>query len=444
MTLYQIIQSLQVAQGSLAKQAILNAHKGNELLRKYLKATYDPAISYYQKTTPRVVLNGTDNDFSEDIVDDITYHLAKRTITGKIAIRWLALLIECQSPQSAELVELLIARSIGAGVGDTMVLKAFPNLYFQPPYQRCSLLDNKAKDRLSKLPSFYVQTKCDGSFAYVVNRVGGSVDVITRQGNTYPQPFARLLTEGVPSGMVLVSELLVYNNGVLLDRKTGNGVLNSVQQGSDMPEGHAVEVFAWDMLLEGEFVAGKSIRRYEDRFDCLARAVTSAGEHIHIVESYEVTSLAEAMIIYTQHTSQGKEGVVLKSPDSLWKNGTATDIIKLKIRFEAEYVVTGMYEGEGKAKGMCGGISIATSDGMLESNCGTGIDDKKRKAWWTDPSLIIGKVVTLEANDVIQSRDSRKKPSLSLPVFIEIRTDKSEADSYQRVLEQLEAAKQGK
>lgn len=330
-------------------------------------------------------------------------------------------------------------------VGDTMVLNAFPGLYFIPPYQRCSLLDAKAKALLSKQKYFYVQTKCDGSFAYLTRRLNGSVDVITRQGNTYPQPIAEMLTEAVPTGFVMVAELLVYVNDVLLDRKTGNGILNSLQQGGELPEGHIVRVVAWDMLSEQEFIDGKSTREYEVRLHMLTHVVRcNDPSNIEVVETHKVTSLAEALKIYTEHTSQGKEGVICKLATSLWKNGTAKDIVKLKIRFEAEYRVTAVIEGEGKAKGMVGAISVTTSDDLLESNVGTGIDDKTRKAWFDDPSLILEHIVTLEANDVIQSRDTRKKPSLSLPVFVEIRTDKKVADTFQRVLDQLEAAKQGK
>lgn len=445
-TLFQIISSLQMAKGSLAKQAILDANASNSFLKAYLRATYDPAISYYQKKAPVTGMLGK-TEFEPEDIDAIINTIAKRWATGKKAVTWLQMFMQCMDEEGQELTRLLIDRSIGAGVGDTMVLKTFPGLYFIPPYQRCSLMDDKAKLRFAKLRQFYVQTKCDGSFAYVANRLNGTVDVITRQGSTYPQDFASNLATGVPVGWVMVGELEVYKDGVLLDRKTGNGMLNSSLKDGELPEGHEVRMTAWDMLTEEEFSAGKSLRKYSERLERLENWLRiEEPDNIKVVYYEVVTSLAKAMAIYIDHTSRGLEGCVAKDPASLWKDGTAKDIIKLKLKFEAEYRCTGMYEGEGTMCGVMGGISIATEDGLLENNCGSGFTVEQRKLFWDQPHMILQQVVMLSANDIIQSRDARKKPSLSLPIFEEVRYDKKTtgANTLPEVLAILQATKEGK
>lgn len=453
MKLYEIIKSLQNAQGSLAKQAILMQHKDNELLKSFMKATYDPSINYYQKKVPYKNSAYAPGMYWWDVdtIEEIVQTFSGRLLTGKQAKYKLSQIYGYMYSEDQELLQLLLDRSIGASVGDTMVLKTWPNLYFIPPYQRCSLMDSKAKDRFSKLKKFYVQTKADGSFAYIVKRLDGSVDVITRQGSKYPQEFAMRLCNGLEAGMVVVGELEVYEPtenpkiNLLMDRKTGNGILNSILKDGDIPKELMIQCSAWDMLTQEEFEAGKSSRPYSQRLDDFKiSGYTSLAENISLIPTWEVSSLEEAYKIYTEHTSRGLEGVIVSDPDDLWKDGTSKGKVKLKLKFEAEYLCTELIEGEGKAKGMLGAASYTTEDGKMEFNCGTGFSDEQRKAFWNDPSLIVDKVSMLSANDVIQSRDLRKKPALSLPVFEEVRFDKSVANTLEEVEAILKAAKEGK
>lgn len=424
-----------------------------------MKATYDVGLNYYQKKVPnaghsagKYVEGGIGKDeFELGDIQFLVNSLAGRKVTGGEAKEALLCWYENGNAEAQELIRLVIDRSIGASVGDTMVLKTWPDLYFLPPYQRCSLMDDKAKERFNKLPNFYVQTKCDGSFAYLVKRLNGTCDVITRQGGKYPKAFAESLTKDVPVGFVLVGELTVSeaNEGLglqMLDRKTGNGILTScLKDGEGMASNQTPLFTAWDMVTEDEFVAGKSARMYKNRLQLLSLFIEE-GKHAFIerVETHTVMCLNEAFTIYTDHTSRGLEGCVAKDPSSLWKDGTAKDIVKMKLKFEVEMRCIGMYEGEGKAKGMLGGIMLASEDGLMENNCGSGFSDEQRKDFWENPWKIDGHVCAIEANDITQDRDLRKKPSLSLPIFVEIRNDKTVADTYAEIVAQHEAAKQGK
>jgi hypothetical protein len=273
--LYTIIKELQNASGSNAKTAILEANKDNELLKAYLKAVYDPLLSYYQTKIPSVKgLTGSEEFSLRDITFAIK-ELAGREVTGLAAEATLGGWVSALNTEGRELMQLLIKRSIGAGVGDTMILKAFPDLYFIPPYQRCSLMDAKVKDRFSKLDSFLVQEKLDGSFCYLVKEVGKAPEAITRAGSKYPTEFAAKLAVGLPDGVVVVGELLVYGEAatlcVPLDRKTGNGILNSVLKGGEIGDNLAFELTAWDCLTVAEFKAGKSNVPYSERLKTLER-----------------------------------------------------------------------------------------------------------------------------------------------------------------------------
>lgn len=453
-SLYTIIQLLRNASGTLEKQAILDANKDNVLFREYMRAVYDVGINYYQKKLPKPMAMGeckTASDMDMALLAELQNVIVGRKYTGRGAIEWFAEVLWTLTPEGQELLGYIIDRKIGASVGDTMVLKTWPDLYFLPPYQRCSLLDKKARERFGKLNRFYVQTKADGSFAYVVKRLDGTSEVITRQGGKYPQWFAEKLAYGLAPGKVLVGELLVDEKmeGMgcqSLDRKTANGLLNSALKDGEKFDlsKYSVRMEAWDLLTQQEFEDGKSSRSYETRLCNLRYEVDMLeNRQVTVIFTQEVFSLEEAFAVYQEHLQRGLEGCIIKDPASLWKDGTAKDMVKLKIKFEVEMRVNGMYEGEGKAKGMMGGVYIESEDAGIQNACGSGFDDKQRKEFWEKPWLIDGAIVAIEANDITQARDGRKKPSLSLPIFIEVRSDKTVADTTERIYAQLEAAKQG-
>lgn len=437
--LYKIIKAVQSAQGSNAKTAILMQHKDNALLKAYMKAVMDPSICYYQTKCQKTEYPGK-YELKDDTLGRIYEQLAQRAVTGDAAKRELRNILGLHTHEGQELISLIIKRSVGNGIGNSMVLKVWPKLYFSPPYMRCSLLDTKTKAYFASLKRFFVQKKADGSYATVVKTLDNTDKAFTRAGSYYPTWLVERLLKGAVGGnYVFIGELLVWKDGSLLKRQDGNGIYNSIIQG-EPEESFAEYTFqmeAWDLLSTDEFEAGYSSVRYEARLDALR--TLSAHCHVDVIESVIVHSLKEAKAVTIQYQKDGFEGSIYKDPDMPWKDHTSTLQVKDKVVFEAEYRVTAQYEGTGKAKGMLGGITIETSDGLLRSNCGTGFSDKQRKEYWENS--LVGSIVTASANEVISKR-GETIVSLFLPVFEEVREfDKREADSLARVLQQFEAAK---
>lgn len=114
--LYGIIKSLQNESGSNAKSTILEANKDNELLKEYLRATYDPAISYYIKKAPQPEHTGDEHLKVVNILG-IVHMLNDRVLTGNKAVTWLKEEMQNFTKESQELISMMISRSVGAGVG---------------------------------------------------------------------------------------------------------------------------------------------------------------------------------------------------------------------------------------------------------------------------------------------------------------------------------------
>jgi DNA ligase-1 len=97
----------------------------------------------------------------------------------------------------------------------------------------------------------------------------------------------------------------------------------------------------------------------------------------------------------------------------------------MKAELEADLRVTGFLPGTGKYEGKIGSLLVESADGKVKSAVGTGLDDEERSC---DPSEFLGKIVAVKYNALITDKKTGLK-SLFLPVFIEVRLDKTVADT---------------
>jgi hypothetical protein len=73
---------------------------------------------------------------------------------------------------------------------------------------------------------------------------------------------------------------------------------------------------------------------------------------------------------------------------------------------------------------MLGALICESEDGQLKVNVGSGFNDEDRKKLTKES--VEGKVITVKYNARIQSKNGDE--SLFLPIFVEVREDKDQAD----------------
>lgn len=441
MALYEIIKAVQTTSGSNAKKAILEANKDYPMLSSYLKAVYDPKINYWMKKLPTPDKVGEASLWPDDI-DRVIQVIGGREYTGKAAAEYVKGYLELLNEQGQELLKMLLLKDIRAGIAEGGILDVFPGLFYIPPYQRCASMSAENKERFGQKPYFYVQTKSDGQFAYA-GRDGAQTFLMSRAGSLHPQWLADEICSRVPLGYVAMGELLVYKGNVLLSRKDGNGILNSLLSGDGSkfdPETMVVRFYAWDLVMMTEFTAGESERPYDSRWGQVVYETD-----LLTVACWKVNSVREANRIQAEHTARGEEGTVWKNPEMGWRDCSSgdKDMMKAKTVFEADYRIRGYYEGKGKAKGKLGGLELETEDGLIQFNVGSGFSDDQRLALWHIRDTLPGKIVAAEGNDIVTDKKRAGIEAVFLPIFIEVRQDKFEADSSTRVWEQFLAARMG-
>lgn len=441
-TVYNIIKELQNISSTNDKISLLKSHKDNNELRDYLNYVYNPKYNYYITKITHNMEYGIDITIEQ--IENIVDRLSNRIVTGHAARDEFISLYESVSLESQELLYYLLIRDCRAKINISTINKVWDGLIPVTPYMRCSL---PKKVKLETWPwdkGVYAQLKSDGQFCNF-NIYENDFSVTSRNGNIYPKEyFTHIYDElKIQEGFQFHGELVVYKNGVLLNRKTGNGILTSLMKDGELPENHVIKFDIWDIIPIKEAVhKGKYNNSYYERVTFL-ESFLKDNKYATLIETDIVYSYEEALENYRNKILSGFEGSVIKHPDGIWEDTDSGSkyVVKLKADFECELKIIGFVDGNGKNKDTFGSIQCVSSDNLLKVNV-SGFSDKKRKEISDNRNYYLDKIITVRSNAIIDKVKS-DVVSLFLPRFVEERFDKNEADSLEQVYEAYDNAIRG-
>lgn len=439
--------------GKNDKQDLVKAFCAFPAFKRVLVAALSPAITYGMKAVPTKqpdIAPGT-NTFENAPIWDVLTKLEKRELTGSAAREEVQKWMNFLTDDSAWLFSQIIQRDLRAGFGESTVNKACPGLIPEFPYMRCSLPKKVKLDKFDWDGGVVSQEKADGSFFNGDKHGDGRVFFRTRQGTPYPEGSLHELEECfrtyIAADTQTHGELVVYQDGVIMPREDGNGVLNSVAQGGQLEPNQRVVAMVWDQIpLAAAVPKGKHEVHYRQRLSALIRQLPKPAdgtngplEPLGLVATKVVRSLAEARAHFKEMLKQKKEGTVFKNGTAIWKDGTSTEQVKLKVEFTVDLIIKGFEPGKGKNAATFGSLICETADGQLEVAV-SGFSDALRKAVHESREDYLETIMAVTANGVMAPGESSKKYSLFLPRYSEFRTDKKTADTLQQVFDQFEAA----
>lgn len=442
----EILNELAATSSKNEKIAILTREKNNDTLKAVFKAAYDPTINYYIKKIPHVLgYNATET--LEDALNKGLQCLSNRTHTGNSAIGFLVILLNTLSKSDAEVLSRIIQRDLKVGCSESSANKVWKNLIPEFPYMRCSLIKGIKFDTWKWKEGVYSQLKADSLYANL-DVIDGVAILTSRNGNEFPiekfpQIEAEVLALGI-SGYRVNGELQVSRNGIILPRQIGNGILNSVSKGGDFEAGDTPVYSVWDVIpVASAIPKGKCSQTYTQRFNTL-KTMFSNTTHINIIETRIVHSIEEAYEHYFEQLAKGLEGTIIKNPSGTWSDNTSKDQVKLKLEVQVELRVKGFIAGNGKNASTFGSLLCESECGLLETGVGSGITDNDglRDALFTNPNTI-DSIITVKFNNIMPPTKSNPKWSLFLPIFIEVRNDKTVADTLQKIQDQFESSIKG-
>ncbi|KAJ3360711.1 hypothetical protein GGF32_008106 [Allomyces javanicus] len=309
-------------------------------------------------------------------------------------------------------------------------LEPFPAVVLGYPYK------GKLQNPTS---TFLVSRKLDG-VRMIAHVLGGSaVEVYSRTGKALnvPDSVRADLVALVPVGesRILDGELCAIDSESYTESFDAViGAVRSLKRGAAATEGVNVQYCVFDMLTEDEFRAGRDTGRLlATRFDDLFTMAGRDASEWHVPDLLDVGNdapkslvrLAPHILALTQapmlgadaptalsaaaaaSSRRGWEGVMVRR-DTQFKGGRSSDLVKIKRWQDKEYAVTGvdvdpaftLAPGTAPVGFSSGPVAYARAlliqNGRVQVAVGTGMSLEQRLAWGKDPSLVVGKTITVQ------------------------------------------------
>jgi len=452
MSILQILEEIGSDTKRGHKLKTIEKHKTNELFLKVVKFALDPYVNFYIRKIPDYTFKFLNEDETHKTLDWALVELEKlsnRQLTGHAGIEHLRHILSNLSTSDATVIERIIGKDLRCGMADGIVnavvdsfIPTYPCLLARPYDEKN--IKNIVYPAYSQLKAdgLRVNFHVDGNKVTICGRSGRAIDLLGYMDDDFIK-----LGNLFPTSQVFDGELVVVDeNGKLLSRKIGNGIINKAIKGTISPEeAKMVRAQLWDAIPADEFRNGISEEDYAYRFGTLKTAIdalTPTGEDalaaklkgefpsFWTIPCRVVNSLNEAVSHFEELLAAGEEGTILKNFAAYWEDSRSKHLVKMKAEKDADLEIIGWNPGEGKYEGQVGSLICASSDRKVEVAI-SGFSEDLRK--WITENIddLMGKIVTVLYNERISSQDKNRAgvDSLFLPRYQEFRSDKTVANS---------------
>lgn len=324
-----------------------------------------------------------------------------------------------------EQLEELACKSMRLGVQGKLVNQA---LGYELIPTHAVMLANKYEGKIKEDVS--MSLKMDGIRNSIIT-VNEITKALSRQGKVI-DGIDYILDEYKKLGLTdyfVDGELIRVNKENLSSDENFRLTTKIVNSKSNNKEG--LEFIVFDITPMEDYINKKSSIKYKDRLKLMDKLIGDKGKHIKLVEKFGITN--DTNIIeekLNEVIKNGQEGLILNTLNGKYEFGKRPkSLLKVKKFNEADVLCVGVDEGEGRLKNTAGSLvcKFIYKGEECTVEIGTGLNDSDRKLIFNNPSLVIGKVVTIKYFEI--SKDSKTgKYSLRFPSFLGmdfIRTDKS-------------------
>ena len=422
---YKIFENLRAISGSNDKITFLTENLTPELERVF-NLTLSSEVRFGIKKIPNYALDEIPTMSLDEALDVLEFEFASNHLTGNARVERLQEVLTCLHAEDAKVVEMVLSKKTDCGVSVQNANKVLKTPIKTFNVMLCAKQDQKLINELN-FPCV-AQTKMDGMRVIVSVDEEGKVRYRSRNGKDLE------LNENIDSqfsglsNIVFDGEMLIKSDEGFLDRKTGNGILNSVRQGKASDEDiNKVHFVFWDQIQYTDFIDGFSDRGYLRRFDELSELfIKIQPSNWSLVRTSYPKSFEEAQEFYLEARKNGEEGCILKDGNAPYEAKRVKHQIKMKAEETADLRIIGVEEGTGKNVGRLGAVLCEDETGVLKVNVGSGFTEKEREEFWNED--LIGQIVEVKYNEIVTKKGS-DEVSMFLPIFVELRKDKNIPDT---------------
>lgn len=422
---YKDIYKLQSISGAKAKCDFIKSHDEDIYFKRFLYFALNPLITYnISKKSLDKLMSGNNADgqkliFFNDIFECCEY-LSRLRSMDDATLRQIKTLLDMKYPdqEEKELYMQLLSKTVRLGITGKTINKIIPNLIPEWEVQQAYPVD---KYPLKVGTEFWLTQKLNGARATLYEG-----QLLARSGMPYKglEHITDALSWLRVAGFVADGELTLKDKGSLSDNeafRVATGVLNS-----DSVNKTVICYTIFDMIPVKDFDALKPQVTYKYRRDILnqfAERIADTDGAVKVLPVlYHGTDQSKIEELLEQMVREDKEGLMINT-DAPYRRTRHKGILKVKRFYTMDLPIIRCEEGTGRLSGTLGAFVLKYKEN--EVKVGSGFTYEQREQFWNNRDDMEGLLCEVKYKEISQDKGTGLE-SLQFPVFVGIRTDKTE------------------
>ena len=422
---YKDIYKLQSIAGANAKCEFIKAHRDDTYFKRFLYFALNPMLTYNisKKSTDKLMaeenFDGQKLIFFNDIFE-CCEHLSRLRGMDDATLRQVKMLLNVKYPEmdERELYIQLLSKKVRLGIASKTINKIIPNLIPEWEVQQAYTVE---KYPLKEGTEFWLTQKLNGARATLYEG-----QLLARSGMPYKglEHITDALSWLRVAGFVADGELTLKDKGDLSDNeafRVSTGILNS-----DNVNKTVICYTIFDMIPVKDFDALKPQVTYRYRRDILnqfAERVADTDGAVNVLPVlYHGTDQSKIEELLEQMVREDKEGLMINT-DVPYRRTRHKGILKVKRFYTMDLPIIRCEEGTGRLSGTLGAFVLKYKEN--EGKVGSGFTDEQREQFWNNRDDMEGLLCEVKYKEISQDKVTGLE-SLQFPVFVGIRTDKTE------------------
>lgn len=422
---YKDIYKLQSIAGANAKCEFIKAHRDDTYFKRFLYFALNPMLTYNisKKSTDKLMaeenFDGQKLIFFNDIFE-CCEHLSRLRGMDDATLRQVKMLLDVKYPEmdERELYIQLLSKKVRLGIAAKTINKIIPNLIPEWEVQQAYTVE---KYPLKEGTEFWLTQKLNGARATLYEG-----QMLARSGMPYKglEHITDALSWLRVAGFVADGELTLKDKGDLSDNeafRVSTGILNS-----DNVNKTVICYTIFDMIPVKDFDALKPQVTYRYRRDILnqfAERIADTDGAVKVLPVlYHGTDQSKIEELLEQMVREDKEGLMINT-DAPYRRTRHKGILKVKRFYTMDLPIIRCEEGTGRLSGTLGAFVLKYKEN--EVKVGSGFTDEQREQFWNNRDDMEGLLCEVKYKEISQDKGTGFE-SLQFPVFVGIRTDKTE------------------
>lgn len=422
---YKDIYKLQSIAGANAKCEFIKAHRDDTYFKRFLYFALNPMLTYNisKKSTDKLIaeenFDGQKLIFFNDIFE-CCEHLSRLRGMDDATLRQVKMLLNVKYPEmdERELYIQLLSKKVRLGIAAKTINKIIPNLIPEWEVQQAYTVE---KYPLKEGTEFWLTQKLNGARATLYEG-----QLLARSGMPYKglEHITDALSWLRVAGFVADGELTLKDKGDLSDNeafRVSTGILNS-----DNVNKTVICYTIFDMIPVKDFDALKPQVTYRYRRDILnqfAERIADTDGAVKVLPVlYHGTDQSKIEELLEQMVREDKEGLMINT-DAPYRRTRHKGILKVKRFYTMDLPIIRCEEGTGRLSGTLGAFVLKYKEN--EVKVGSGFTDEQREQFWNNRDDMEGLLCEVKYKEISQDKGTGFE-SLQFPVFVGIRTDKTE------------------